>query len=244
MKPQRMKPLLILILIAIHGAAQPLTLTANGTLSFPCEWGAELYASTNLQHWRRTRVFTNETQVAPPEQTQFYKAKRRTAPARILAILDTNQTIRGRCDKVVTNITAVGEGGVYQGWTEYREMGASGQLAWVHFRLPPMPGNTNVVLTIQDCDGFPIVTNITLNPSQPSDYRYTPLRSRRAFAPVGLAPAAEGPYWSVKSHAFNASYYEKWKTGFVQGTVSSGSASDTGGQPELPEIQGLAVEYL
>lgn len=200
--------LLFILLLAATGAAQPLTVS-NRLLQFPCDWGAELWASTNLKSWSRLRVFTNQTPLPVDGGARFFRAVPRTEPVKILSILDLRQTIRGHADKDVTNIVAVGEGGTYKGWVQdvrmhdLREDATTnaygnlvpgpnfGRTKWSHFRLPPMPGNTNVVLTITDDHGFSVRTNLVLDPTQPSDYKYQRPAGRRGL-PSAPLPGSGG----------------------------------------------------
>jgi len=173
--------LTLLLLSILRAVAQPLTVS-NNVLRFACDYGAELYASADLRYWERTRIFTNETALPTNGAARFYRAKSRTRPVRLVMVVDTNQTVRGHADKDLTNIVATGEGGTYRGWVEYT------QPPIYCFRLPPMPGNTNVTLTLFDVDGFQLMTNLVIDPTTPSTNRFKPAKRARRRQGSGINP--------------------------------------------------------
>ena len=208
--------------------------TAQMTVRDTSPNGAVLWESSDLSHWQRGQAFSNSIQVATDAPQKFFKTEPRTAPA-VLTILDTRQTIRGRSNKVVTNLTATAEGGTFKGWTEFRsyENGAM----FCQWRFPAMPGCTNATVTAIDSDGFVTITNVTLNPSIPSDYIVPkPPRPARKASP-GFAPAstvdAPGDYW-VSGHQltqvftqtkFPTPTFDSWKESSITARAGMNDAS-------------------
>lgn len=241
----------LLLLLAATTTAQPLTLR-DRTLRHPNPHGTDLYASTDLRHWAKHSTFTNETALPVADgPARFYRAKPRTGPVRILAILDLRQTIRGQADKNLTNIVAVGEGGTFSGWEESAHGNPTNRhlLGHVVFRLPPMPRTTNVTLTLIDDEGFTTVTNLVLDPTQPSDYK-PKLRGRgRSFdpapapRPAAQAPAADEagaaltaqasplpsgpePGWYITDLSSNYDFLMRRHDGLIDSTTFSDSGGD------------------
>lgn len=223
--------LTLLLLPALPGGAQQLTIS-NNVLGFACAYGAELYASADLRYWERMRVFTNTTALPTNGEARFFMARSRMRPVQIVAILDTNQIIRGYADKLLTNIVATGEGGTYKGWTEY-SLGATprGRTndVWC-FRFQAMPGNTNVLLTLHDVDGFSLVTNIVINPTTPSTYQFRPPSGARPRAPGSspsppVTPGIQAPAKAGKPVVLRS--LNEWSN-TVSSAKSASSSFDTG----------------
>lgn len=161
----------------------------------------------------------------------FNRITPKPVPVRILAILDTNSTLRGRTDKLVTNITLTAESGVkHRGWIEHSSP------TWREWRFGALTNCTNVILHLIDIDGLHLRTNLIIGP-QPSTYPpYTPPVSPGRTAPAGLivkppalgwSPASsQDPWFQILSSNWSYAYDEHWPNGYREQWRDTGSVDN------------------
>jgi len=202
------------------------SINATGQVTHVSPYGATLWVAADMAHWQMAQVFTNHTSVSLTSAQKFFRVVPRTGPATV-NIVDTRQTLRGRCNKIVTNLTLTGESGTYTGWVEFRNLpNRSNDSFYVQWRFPSITNCTNVTLRLTDCDGFLTVTTLVINPLVPSDYSAPPLpanQKRKAAPfvapppPVGFVPASDpsrsaGEWWVV-AHNISQTFEQVSKAG-------------------------------
>jgi len=164
--------------------------------------------------------FAATTQITPPtNRAKFYRAVVKDPPLRLLAITETNQTIRGTVDKGWDNITLTFNGMTTTGWcygttwlwasnAQGRRISKPiGEHSHFTFRRLPITNTTPALLTIRDDDGYVLQTNLFIGPGPFINLlpKHLQPKTNAAISPAGQEP----PGWTLAKHSSSESleYY-------------------------------------
>jgi hypothetical protein len=215
------------ILTALCCPAQTLDLKASGEVTMrPIPTRAvELYASSDLERWALHSEFTGTGRVDMAAGPEFYRAKVKCEPARIISISDSNRTLVGRCDKMLTNLVLRCGERTYQGWVVKQgflrdtNVASADWKSWAEWRFPHITNGLEVEVTLHDEEGFMLVTNITLSPlpftNRPPLLHGVP--HQPAAPPNRFRPAADaqpGSYW-FEAHSSKSDYWRLRRDGRI-----------------------------
>lgn len=214
-----MKALLVLVLSLLTSIGQTLSITPAGhiTLAPPPERTAELYASANPRTgpWEFVQEFAAAGAQVSPATNRFYRARVKAAPVKLIGIDATNQTIRGSCDKQVTNLLLIVNGQTNEGWGYGGKSRlpdrAAGEgympiVTRVDFCFPQLDAITNTtpaLLQLWDDDGYLLQTNVLIGPGP-----FIPLRPKNNGIKTYITPSSASTgyesnvsWWQVISHS-------------------------------------------
>lgn len=218
-------PAAALVVLAFQAIASPgIALDRDGLLTAepPSALPFELYASDNpaapLRHWQFVQHFTNSTRITNTASRRFYRVRQPSPPVALIAVLDTNSTIRARVDKTVTQVVARADSKVFQGWAEHSGIESNGNL-WVEFRFRTNMPAGKYLLHLRDVDGFDLMTNITVSPLPstwgehlPVGQEQRPILPRPPNRPLGWQPASGVESWWTVTSYYQAFNYEEVRT--------------------------------